>query len=92
MATAVDVKGSENGCRTYVGNQMIPATTTLCTDDNSHRQTLDDDCQLMPGIQLDGVRSFSGPHDRDIHVTPIVVDFRSLLLSKSGMEIVKGVS
>jgi len=86
------VKGAESDCRTYVGNEMIPPTTSLCADDNFHGETLDDDCQLMPGIQLDAVRSFTGPHDRDIHVTPIIVDFRSLWLSKSGMEIIKGVS
>jgi len=51
-----------------------------------------DDFQVMPGIQLDSVRTFRRPHDADIHITPIIVDFRSLLLSKTGEEIIKGVS
>jgi len=92
MATAADVKSSVDNDRNYLENQTISSTKTLCAVDTFHKETLDsDDCQLMPGIQLDDVRSFVGQHG-DIHVTPIVVDFRSLLLSKSGVEIIKGVS
>ena len=75
-----------------VRDETFPVMTTLGTDDNPGRETLADDYELMPGIQLDSVRSFSGQPEGDIHVTPIVVDFRSLLLSKTGAEIVKGVS
>jgi len=61
--------------------------------DNSNIEIHNDDFQLMPGIQLDSVRSFCGPHDRGhIHLTPVIVDFRSLLMSNTGEEIVKGVS
>jgi len=69
-----------------------PVMTTVGSNDNSCRETLADDYQLMPGIQLDSVRLFSGLPEGDIHVTPIIVDFRSILLSTSGTEIVKGVS
>jgi len=92
MATAADAKSAANDYGKHLGNQTIPPMTTLCVDDNSRTETLGDDYQLMPGIQLDGVHSFSRAHDTDIHVTPIIVDFRSILLSKSGVEIIKGVS
>jgi len=66
--------------------------TTFSVNFDPNRETPDDDCQLMPGIQLDNVRSFSGRHGGDIRLTPIIVDFRSLLLSKTGEQIIKGVS
>ena len=92
MATAADAKNSMNDHKKHLDNQTFTPTSTLCANENSNRETLDDDCQLMPGIQLDSVRSFGGRDDGDIHVTPIIVDFRSLLLSKTGQEIIKGVS
>jgi len=92
MAMAADVKSCVNDYKKHLGNQTFSPTTTLCADDISNRETLDDDYQLMPGIQLGGVRTFSGQRDTDIHLTPIIVDFRSLLLSKCGVEIIKGVS
>jgi len=92
MATPVDANNRVSNDRTYLEKQTILSMTAPCTVDNFHEETLDDDdFQLMPGIQLGSVRSFSGPHG-EIRVTPIVVDFRSLLLSQSGEEIIKGVS
>ena len=91
MATAPDAKNGVNDYKKQLGNQTFPSVATFGANDNSSRETHDDDYQLMPGIQLDSVRTFSGL-DRDIHVTPIIVDFRSLLLSKTGEEIIKGVS
>jgi ribosomal protein S18 acetylase RimI-like enzyme len=57
---------------------------------------MDEDIQLIPGIQFDTVRTFLSRGQeklrRHVSVTPIIVDFRSLLLSKTSTNIVKGVS
>ena len=56
---------------------------------------MDEENQLMPGIQFDTVRTFRSRcqvKPRHVSVTPIIVDFRSLLLSKTSTNIVKGVS
>jgi len=74
-----------------LGNETFSLTTTLGENCNSGKEMHADD-QLLPGIQLDAVRSFSGQPEREIRVTPIIVDFRTLLLSKTEVEIVKGVS
>ena len=74
---------AEIGDNKHVGSQL----NAECNTD-----TVDDDCQFMPGIQLDRVRSFTGQCGGNIHLTPIIVDFRSLLLSKTGDEIIIGVS
>ena len=89
MATAADVKNDQ---KKHLGNHRFTPMLAFSADENSTRETLDDDCQLLPGIQLDSVRSFGGRLDGYINVTPIIVDFRSLLLSKTGQEIIKGVS
>jgi len=92
MATAADAKNGVNDYKKYVGNQTFAPMTTFDASDNSIKETVGDDYQFMPGIQLDSVRSFGGHLDGDIRLTPIIVDFRSLLLSKTGEEIIKGVS
>jgi len=92
MATAADAKNSINDQKKHLGNHTFTPMLAYCPNEKSTRETLDDDCQLLPGIQLDSVRSFGGRHDGDISVTPIIVDFRNLLLSKTGQEIIKGVS
>jgi len=89
MAAVVGEKFSVSDYNRRLGNRLM---NTVGANDNSVKESLADDCQLMPGIQLDSVRSFCGLPEGDIHVTPIIVDFRSLLLSKTGVEIVKGVS
>jgi len=94
-ATSGNAASGENGVSGYnkrLENETFPPMSTLGENEDYVKETLSDDYQLMPGIQLDSVRSFGCQPEGDIHVTPIIVDFRSLLLSKTEVEIVKGVS
>jgi len=91
MAVAHAVMDVDDDNR-HVGNNTFLSRTTFCANGHSTGERVNDDYQLMPGIQLDSVRSFNRPQDGDIRVTPIIVDFHNLLQSNTGLEIVKGVS
>jgi len=84
--------GSVNAYNKHSGNETFSTMTALGGNEISSTEPVNDDCQFMPGIQMESARSFSRRCDEDIHVTPIIVDFRSILLSKTRVEIVKGVS
>jgi hypothetical protein len=64
---------------------------------NDLAQEFDKNGLIMSGIQLDDEQKFKRRQlktggDFEIHVIPIIVDFRNLMMSQSTTEILRGVS
>lgn len=48
--------------------------------------------QIMPGTQLDKIKTFKVRNDEEVKITAIMVDFSRLIQSKTSVDVVKGVS
>jgi len=47
--------------------------------------------QVMPGTQLDKIKTFKVRNDEEVNITAILVDFSRLIQSKTSVDVVKGV-
>lgn len=47
--------------------------------------------QIMPGTQLDKIKTFKVRNDEELKITAIMVDFSRLIQSETSVDVVKGV-